>query len=117
MLVMRLIVSNLFTALFICLIFLTKRLLGERLSAKYHYYIWFLLLPSLGMVLVPSSVLRNFSAPAMLYEGIAASSVRGGTDDIHLGFSASIGAEDITDTLTDADRSAFCAFLLALWLA
>ena len=99
MLVMRLIVSNLFTALFICLIFLTKRLLGERLSAKYHYYIWFLLLPSLGMVLVPSSVLRNFSAPAMLYEGIAASSVRGGTDDIHLGFSASIGAEDITDTL------------------
>ena len=68
MLVMRLIVSNLFTALFICLIFLTKRLLGERLSAKYHYYIWFLLLPSLGMVLVPSSVLRNFSAPAMLYE-------------------------------------------------
>ena len=74
MLVMRLIVSNLFTALFICLIFLTKRLLGERLSAKYHYYIWFLLLPSLGMVLVPSSVLRNFSAPAMLYEGIAASS-------------------------------------------
>ncbi len=117
MLVMRLIVSNLFTALFICLIFLTKRLLGERLSAKYHYYIWFLLLPSLGMVLVPSSVLRNFSAPAMLYEGIAASSVRGGTDDIHLGFSASIGAEDITDTLTDADRSAFCAFLLAVWLA
>ena len=92
MLVMRLIVSNLFTALFICLIFLTKRLLGERLSAKYHYYIWFLLLPSLGMVLVPSSVLRNFSAPAMLYEGIAASSVGGGTDDIHLGFSASIGS-------------------------
>ncbi len=109
MLVMRLIVSNLFTALFICLIFLTKRLLGERLSAKYHYYIWFLL-PSLGMVLVPSSVLRNFSAPAMLYEGIAASSVRGETDDIHLGFSASIGAEDITDTLTDADRSAFVLF-------
>lgn len=36
MLVMRLIVSNLFTALFICLIFLTKRLLGERLSAKYQ---------------------------------------------------------------------------------
>lgn len=51
MLVMRLIVSNLFTALFICLTFLTKRLHGERLSAKYHYYIWFLLLPSLGMVL------------------------------------------------------------------
>ena len=39
MLVMRLIVSNLFTALFICLIFLTKRLLGERLSAKYHYLV------------------------------------------------------------------------------
>ena len=62
MLVMRLIVSNLFTALFICFIFLTKRLLGERLSAKYHYYIWFLLLPSLGMVLVPSAaVSRNGS--------------------------------------------------------
>lgn len=44
-----------------CLILLLKRIFGYRLSAKWHYYIWFLLVIKLLVPIIPESNLSMFN--------------------------------------------------------
>lgn len=60
MFITRFIISNLFSAVLIGIILLLKRALQNRVSLKFQYHIWFVLLFSLAVMFLPSSIFHFF---------------------------------------------------------
>lgn len=64
MFLIRFLAGNIFCGLLVCVISGIKKLLGDRLTRRYHYYIWFVLLISLCVVLLPDSLFKAVGFPA-----------------------------------------------------
>lgn len=60
MFVTRFIISNVFSAILVGIILLLKRVLQDKVSLKFQYQIWFVLLFSLAIVFLPTSVFQVF---------------------------------------------------------
>ena len=101
MFLIRFLAGNIFCGLLICVISGIKRLLGDRLTRRYHYYIWFVLLISLCVVLLPDSLFKavGFSSFPMPGQSAAAAAA-GGTATLS---GASGWMQDFSQSVSRAD--------------
>ena len=60
MFVTRFIISNIFSAILVGIILLLKKALQDKVSLKFQYHIWFVLLFSLAIVFLPASIFQSF---------------------------------------------------------
>ena len=60
MFVTRFIISNIFSAILVGIILLLKKALQDKVSLKFQYHIWFVLLFSLAIVFLPPSIFQSF---------------------------------------------------------
>ena len=56
----RFIISNVLSTFFIGIIILLKKALKDKVSLKFQYHIWFVLLFSLAIVFLPTSIFQSF---------------------------------------------------------
>ena len=112
----RFIVGNIFCALFACLIMLLKRLLGTRITLKFHYCIWALLLVSMLAVFLPISFIEHFhiEQPAISMTPDPATEVTAVTENIAQTYTWNSG---IADAVSIADHSQLIQALTIVWVA
>lgn len=64
----RFLISNLFSVAIIGIIVLLKKVLKNKLSLKFHYFMWFILLASLMVVFLPTSFFQNINMGSITQE-------------------------------------------------
>ena len=75
----RFLAGNIFCGLLICVISGIKKLLGDRLTRRYHYYIWFVLLISLCVVLLPDALFKAVGFSSFPMPGQSATAAAAGS--------------------------------------
>ena len=108
--------SNVLCCFLICFILFTKRMFAKQLSVKYHYYIWFILLLSLGIAFLPPSFFHSFHLlPASsLRENQVITSPLPRADQPG---TPGNWMQDFAEAVYQPDFSAYFTILLGLWLA
>ncbi len=109
----RFLAGNIFCGLLICVISGIKKLLGDRLTRRYHYYIWFVLLISLCVVLLPDALFKavGFSSFPMPDQSAAAAAA-GSTATLSGG---SGWMQDFSQSVSRADSGRLTAWITAIW--
>ncbi|MDO4175130.1 MAG: M56 family metallopeptidase, partial [Eubacteriales bacterium] len=110
----QVLVGNLFCTALAGIIVLLKKLLGNRLSLRFHYRIWIPLFVSMAMVFVPVSRLHLFQYNALFAQSGLAQQAQaaGGTMDVAEGYR---WTNDIAEAVTLADHSGWMHMLQIVW--
>lgn len=110
MFLFRFFISNIFSVLLIGTILLTKRLLGDRVSLRFHYQIWFALLFSLIVVFMPTSFFQNIGLNDITQEITAPTSSTVSVTDMPADW-----RYDFTEMADDLGSIELSTTLLLIW--
>lgn len=114
MFIMRFLIGNVFSVILIGIILLLKRLLGNKVSLKFHYHIWFTLLLSLVIVFLPTSLFQP-----MTFESTAQNTAEQATVTTDNTISAPDMANDwrydFTEMTDTSDNTKLNVLLTVVW--
>ncbi|MGI6011151.1 MAG: BlaR1 family beta-lactam sensor/signal transducer [Ruminococcus sp.] len=112
----RFFAGNILSALLIGAILLMKKIFSEKISAKYHRRIWFILLLFLGILLLPNSFFLGLSLPFAAPSGLTAASVAERDASLQVIPSAN-WMNDFSQSVSRADLSLLTYLFLGIWTA
>lgn len=115
MLFTRFLVGNIFCALLACLILFIKKLLGKRISLKFHYLIWSLLVLSMLAVFLPISIFQQFYEVHPSITNTAPEQASSIGADLEYTMQTYTWASDLSDTVNIADHSHIVRLFGIVW--
>lgn len=108
-------IGNLWNSSLICVMLGMKRLLRNRLSLRFQYHSWYVLLGSLFMSLLPSQIWSEFRLAKSVEQ--QAFAISNASDHAANAAMTGIGwIQDTTELIADTENSQFAFFLLMIWL-
>ena len=108
-------IGNLWNTGLICVMLGLKRLLRNRLSLRFQYYSWYILLGSLLLSFLPSRILAEFrSVGSVGQQAFAISNATSNTADV--GAAGTEWLQDTTELIVGSKNSQFVFFFMMIWL-
>ena len=108
-------IGNLWNTGLICVMLGLKRLLRNRLSLRFQYYSWYVLLGSLLLSFLPSRTLAEFrSVGSVGQQAFAISNATSNTADV--GAAGTEWLQDTTELIVGSKNSHFVFFFMMIWL-
>ena len=108
-------IGNLWNTGLICVMLGLKRLLRNRLSLRFQYYSWYVLLGSLLLSFLPSRMLAEFrSVGSVGQQAFAISNATSNTADV--GTAGTEWLQDTTELIVGSKNSHFVFFFMMIWL-
>ena len=108
-------IGNLWNAGFICIMLGLKRVLRNRLSLRFQYHSWYVVLGSLLLSFLPGGMLPEFrSAESIGQHAFAISNATSNTADV--GTAGTEWLQDTTEMIVGSENSQFAFSFLMIWL-
>ena len=108
-------IGNLWNAGFICIMLGLKRVLRNRLSLRFQYHSWYVLLGSLLLSFLPGGMLPEFrSAESIGQHAFAISNATSNTADV--GTAGTEWLQDTTEMIIGSENSQFAFSFMMIWL-
>lgn len=108
-------IGNLWNAGLICIMLGLKRVLRNRLSLRFQYHSWYVLLGSLLLSFLPGGMLPEFpSAESIGQQAFAISNATSNTADV--GTAGTEWLQDTTEMIVGSENSQFAFSFMMIWL-